>query len=125
VEVIKEVLNRYFTSWNEGFKSKNGDEIRNHMSQNFVGYWAHSSIHQPEPYFYNYDLNNVLEQMNNAKKSFETYSIAERNSGNEVIVLGKETNVINGKPYAAQCMFVWRKEDNQWKLLREYIELER
>jgi hypothetical protein len=39
--------------------------------------------------------------------------------------LGRETNVISGKPFAAQCMFIWRKEDKQWKLLREYIELER
>ena len=30
----------------------------------------------------------------------------------------------NGEPYSAQCMFVWRKENNEWKLLREYIELE-
>ena len=112
-------------AWNEGFKSKNGDNIRNFMSESFVGYWAHSNIKQPDPYFYSYDLNTTLEQMNNAEKSFEIYSITERKNGNELIVFGRETNMISGEAFAAQCMFIWRKEDNQWKLLREYIELER
>lgn len=95
------------------------------MSKSFVGYWAHSNIDQPDPYFYNYDLDSVLKQMDNAEKSFEAVSITKRRNGEEYLVLGRETNVINGEPYTAQCMFVWRKEDGNWKLLREYIELER
>jgi Domain of unknown function (DUF4440) len=125
LEKTQEIMSEYFKAWNEGFKSKNGDKIRNFMSKNFVGYWAHSNIDQPEPYFYNYDLNSVLKQMNDAEKSFEPYSITERKIGSEKIILGRETNVISGKPFNAQCMFIWRKEENQWKLLREYIELER
>lgn len=125
MEEIYEVLKEYFTSWNEGFKSKNEDGIRKFMSEQFVGYWAHSNILQPDPYYYNYDLHSVLEQMDNAEKSFEVFSITGRKNGEEIVVLGREINVISGVPYAAQCMFVWRKEENQWKLLREYIELER
>lgn len=122
---IREVLNSYFKTWNEGFVSKNGDGIREYMSEKFVGYWANSSIDKPDPYFYDYDLNNVLKQMDNAEKSFEIISITERKNGDECLILGKETNLINGKLFAAQCMFVWRKERNGWRLLREYIELER
>ena len=122
---IQEILNGYFKSWNEGFITKNGDGIRNYMSENFVGYWAHSNLDKPDQYDYNYDLNNVLKQYENAEKSFEPVSITERKNGDEFLVLGRETNTINGEPYPAQCMFVWRKEGNEWKLLREYIELER
>jgi hypothetical protein len=125
LNIIKEILNGYFIAWNEGFISKNGDGIRAYMSKSFVGYWAHSNIDKPEPYYYDYDLNSVLRQMDIAEKSFEVVSITERKNGEEYLILGRETNLINGKPFTAQCMFVWRKEDNEWKLLREYIELER
>ena len=125
MDITKEMLNGYFTAWNEGFISKNGDGIRDYMSKNFVGYWAHSNIDKPDPYYYNHDLESVLKEMDNAEKSFEAVSITERKNGNEILVLGRETNLINRKPYRAQCMFVWRKEENKWKLLREYIELER
>jgi hypothetical protein len=125
LDIINEILNSYFRAWNEGFISKNGEGIREYMSERFVGYWAHSNIDKPDPYFYDYDLNNVLRQMDNAEKSFEAVSITERKNGDEFLVLGRETNLINGEPYNAQCMFVWRKENKQWKLLREYIELER
>lgn len=125
MENIQDVLSDYFKSWNEGFTSKNGDQIRSYMSKKFVGYWAHSTIDNPDVYYYNYDLNNVLKQMDNAEKSFETVSITSRKNGSEFLVLGRETNLINGEPFTAQCMFVWRKEVNEWKLLREYIELER
>ena len=125
METIQNVLKDYFKSWNEGFISKNGDKIRSYMSEKFVGYWAHSNLEQPEVYYHNYDINEVLKQTDNAEKSFETVSITNRKNGLEFLVLGKETNLINGEPYTAQCMFVWRNEENKWKLLREYIELER
>ncbi|RFB11410.1 nuclear transport factor 2 family protein [Bacillus sp. HNG] len=125
MNTIEEVLNDYFIAWNKGFICKNGDGIRDCMSKSFIGYWAHSNIDNPEPYYYDYDLDSVLRQMDNAEKSFEIASITERKNGEEYLILGRETNTINGEPYSAQCMFVWRKEDNAWKLLREYIELER
>ncbi len=125
LDSIKELLNSYFRAWNDGFVIKSGDGIRDYMSKSFVGYWAHSNIEKPDPYYYNYDLNSVLRQMDNAEKSFETVSITKRKNGNEFLVLGRETNLIKGVPYYAQRMFVWRKESNEWKLLREYIELER
>ncbi|WP_233711651.1 DUF4440 domain-containing protein [Lederbergia citrisecunda] len=106
---IEKVLDEYFEAWNKGFISKSGDEIRDFMSKQFVGYWAHSGVVQPDPYYYGYDLNGVLKQMDQAEKSFEAVSITERKNGEECLVLGKETNVINGVPYTAQCMFVWRK----------------
>ncbi|ASK63949.1 DUF4440 domain-containing protein [Virgibacillus phasianinus] len=123
MDQIQGVLKDYFQAWNEGLTSKNGDGIRKYMSKKFVGYWANSEIDQPDPYYFDYDLNEVLKQMDHAEKSFEVASIIERK--NERLVVGRETNVINGKPFTAQCMFVWRKEDGEWKLLREYIELER
>ncbi|PLT27625.1 DUF4440 domain-containing protein [Peribacillus deserti] len=125
MEEIERVINDYFNSWNEGFVSKNGDGIRNFMSKDFTGYWSHSSLEKPDSYDYHYDLNEVLKKMDNAEKSFTILSAAERKNGDEFLVLGRETNVISGKPYFAQCMFVWTKENNQWKLRREYIELER
>ena len=125
MDLINELLNRYFKAWNDGFVSKKSDGIREYMSKRFVGYWAHSNIEQPEPYYYDYDLNSVLREMDHAEKSFEMVSITKRKNGNEYVVLGRETNLINGSPYYAQCMFVWRKESNEWKLLREYIELEK
>ncbi|MGM0844930.1 MAG: DUF4440 domain-containing protein [Bacillota bacterium] len=125
MDEIKKILNEYFQAWNKGFTSKNGDEIRNYMSKSFVGYWANSNIEKPDPYYYEYDLNSVLKQMDDAEKSFNDVSIIERKNGDEFLISGRETNLINGEPYTAQCMFVWRKEENEWKLLREYIELER
>lgn len=112
-------------TWNEGFISKSRDSIRSYMSKKFVGYWAHSNLDKPDVYYYTYDLNNVLKQMDKAEKSFEIVSITTRKNGFEFLVIGRETNLINGEPFTAQCMFVWRKEGNEWKLLREYIELER
>ncbi len=125
MKTVEEVINKYFQAWNEGFISKNGDGIRSFMSQNFVGYWAHSEITQPEPYFYSYDLNSVLSQIDDAEKTFEIYSVVERNNGSQKVVMGRETNVIGGRPFTAQCMFIWRLEGSEWKLLREYIELEK
>ncbi|KIL35038.1 hypothetical protein SD71_15350 [Cohnella kolymensis] len=122
---IQEVLEGYFKCWNEAFISKNGDEIRNFMSKNFVGYWAHSNIDKPEQYDYNYDINNVLKQYDDAEKSFEPVSITKRKDGEDFLVVGTETNKINNIPHTAKCMFVWRRESGEWKLLREYIELEK
>lgn len=125
MEIIKDILNNYFQAWNDGFISKNGDRIRDYMSKSFVGYWGHSNIDKPEPYYYDYDIDSVLGQIDNAEKSFEPFSITQRKNGTEYLVSGRETSLINGMNYTAQCMFIWRIEDNEWRLLREYIELER
>ncbi|WP_433748051.1 nuclear transport factor 2 family protein [Falsibacillus pallidus] len=122
---IQAVLDAYFESWNDGFISKNADGIKSFMSKKFVGYWAHSNIDQPEFYTYDYDINGVLNHVKNAKKSFTAHSITERKNGGQIIVTGRETSLISGETFAAQCMFIWEKEEDQWKLLREYIELER
>ncbi|RXJ04526.1 nuclear transport factor 2 family protein [Anaerobacillus alkaliphilus] len=125
MEQIKQVLKEYFEAWNKGFISKDGEGIRAFMSESLVGHWAHSNLEKPDNYYYDYDLHSVLVQMDDAEKSFETLSITERKNGYEYVILGRETNVIKGEPFRAQCMFVWRKEDAGWKLVREYIELER
>jgi hypothetical protein len=44
MEMIQDILNKYFIAWNEAFISKNGDKIKSFMSKNFIGYWAHSGI---------------------------------------------------------------------------------
>ncbi|WP_257350995.1 hypothetical protein [Pseudalkalibacillus decolorationis] len=72
---IQEVLNDYFKAWNKGFVSKNGDGIRAHMSEKFVGYWAHSSIEKPDPYYYDYDLSNVLSRWIMRKKRLNLFRL--------------------------------------------------
>ena len=119
------ILDTYFKSWNEGFISKNGGAIRQHMSEQFIGYWAHSNLEIPEVYHYDYDLDSVLASEEGAQKNFTATAVAERKDGSELIITGREQNIIKGQFFYAQCMFIWRKEDSRWKLLREYIELER
>lgn len=122
---INLVLDGYFKAWNDGFVSKNADAIRDYMSKAFSGFWANANLDSPEQYDYSYDLEGVLSQYNgDVEKSFEPITIVKRNNGQEYLVLGRETNMINGKPHPAQCMFVWRLEESEWKLVREYIELE-
>ncbi|MDP5274257.1 nuclear transport factor 2 family protein [Chengkuizengella axinellae] len=125
MEEIKEIIDDYFRTWNDAFVSQSEEGIRAYMSKSFIGHWAHSDLDIPMQYRYDYNIQNVLEQYGNAKKSFEPSAITERKDGKQLIVVGRETNMINEKPYRAQCMLIWQKEDNEWKLLREYIELER
>lgn len=122
---IEKLLEDYINSWNEGFISKNGDKIRRFMSLDFTGYWGHSGLEKPEEYGYNYDLDAVLVNEGDAHKSFDIMSVTERRNGEELVVFGRETNTINGQVFSAQCLFIWRKEEHGWRLLREYIELER
>ncbi|WP_246247626.1 nuclear transport factor 2 family protein [Piscibacillus halophilus] len=121
--MMEQVLNDYFNAWNQAFKSNDSGLIRSKMSEQFVGFWAHSSLEVPQQYDYHYDLDQVLKQYNQAdvEKSFEIESITKRT--NDVLVIGTETNKINGKPHPAKAIFIWRKENDDWKLLREYIEL--
>lgn len=121
--MIEQIVTEYFEAWNKALDTNNPDYIRQKMSKKFTGFWCHSALDVPQKYDYNYDLNAVLEQyLNmNAQKSFEIESITERT--NDMLVIGTETNTVNGIEYPAKAIFVWRQENNQWKLLREYIEL--
>lgn len=125
LEKLKKQLDAYFQGWNEGCKKQDGEIIRSFLSNDFVGYWAHSSILEPTPYFYSYDLQAVVEQMVGAKKTFTIYSMVPRKNETEWIVVGQEICQIQGQEHPAQCMLIWRNEQNEWKLLREYIELEK
>lgn len=125
MEHIKGVLKDYFKCWDKAFISKDGEKIKSYMSKDFKGYWAHSGLEEPDQYDYNYDLNGVLQQYDKAEKSFEPASISIRKNGEQFVVIGTETALINGEAFSATCMFVWRKEEDKWKLLREYIELEK
>jgi len=122
---IKEVLDAYFQAWNRGFQTKDPVELQGYMSKAFTGYWAHAGMEKTYEYGFDYDLAGVLGQYGQAEKNFETLSITERNHGDNYLVVGRERNVVDGSPATAMCMFVWRREDGQLKLLKEYIELER
>jgi hypothetical protein len=114
----------YYTSWNEGFKTKEDTKIRSFMSKSFVGYWAFSGIEKPEEYFFDYDIVSVLNQYNaDTKKDFEVLSKTERKNGENYLVFGTETSIIEGKPHQAKVMYVWGLENEEWKLQREYIEM--
>ncbi|MFC4408896.1 hypothetical protein ACFOZY_00460 [Chungangia koreensis] len=121
---IEEVLDAYFRAWNIGFDTKDPVELQGFMSKDFTGYWAHAGMTKTYDYDFNYDLAGVLGQYEQAEKNFEILSMVERNDDN-YLVMGREQNIVNGSPATAMCMFVWRREDGELKLLREYIELER
>lgn len=125
MEQLQNFLDTYFEAWNRAFHTKNGDEIRSLMSKDFIGYWAHSGLVKPDQYDYSYDLDGVVSQYEEAHKSFDIESYSTRKNGEEYVVLGTEKNVVNGEPHPAKCMFIIRKEQDGWKLLREYIELEK
>lgn len=121
---FRERLNAYYEAWHVGFASKDANQILDFMSKDFKGFWSNSILTNPEQYDYNYDIVSVLKSYSNPQKSFELITLSERKMGEEVIVLGTESTVINGDLHAAKCMYIWRKENGDWKLLREYIELE-
>jgi ketosteroid isomerase-like protein len=114
-----------FRAWDSAFITKDPSEIKSFMSVKFVGYWAHSGLESPEQYDFHYDLLSVLKQYQDATKKFVIESISSRKNGQEYIVMGSETAVISGAEYSAKCMLIWREENDEWKLVREYIELER
>ncbi len=112
-------------AWNDGFRSINGDKIRSLMSEIYKGYWAHSGLAEPDVYDYDYDLDGVLSQYKHAEKSFKMLTATLRQDGEEYVVMGTETNLVDGAPFPVKCMFIFTKEAGEWKLLRENIELER
>ncbi|WP_404451816.1 nuclear transport factor 2 family protein [Virgibacillus necropolis] len=121
---IENVIESYFESWNQGFKTKDDSEIRSYLSSDFMGYWSQAGMREPYSYGREIDLAASLKEMGNGIKEYQHFHLSERDGGNEVVTIGIETNIINNETHKAQSMFVWRKESNQWKLLREYIEIE-
>lgn len=124
MHAIESTIKSYYYSWNLGFKTKDDSEIRSYLSSDFVGYWSQSGMSEPFSYDNKLDLASSLKEMGNGKKSYKHFYISERNNGKEVITIGIESNIIDNKEHKAQSMLVWRKESGEWKLLREYIELE-
>ncbi|WP_367037381.1 hypothetical protein [Rossellomorea marisflavi] len=121
---VIQVVEDYFVEWSKGYASKRSEGIRAFFSKSFTGYWAKAGLESIEPYGHNYGLDDVLRQIDRGEKQFHLTSLVERGGG-EVLLTGRETNMIQGKAYSAQCLLVWRLEDDGWKLLREHIELER
>ncbi|GGA89735.1 DUF4440 domain-containing protein [Ornithinibacillus halotolerans] len=125
MRLIEEILKEYYQSWNDGFKTKDDSKIRSFMSSSFTGYWAFSDIEKPEVYDYHYDIINVLNQYDgNTIKEFNVISKIERKEGKNFLIIGTETSKITGAIHSAKCMYVWRLENDKWKLVREYIEME-
>lgn len=119
------VLSDYYSAWNEGFKSKDSNRIKEFMSKDFTGYWAFSGITKPEVYDYHYDISSVLDQYDeNTYKEYEILSITKRNNEENYLIFGTETSTISGQPHHAKCMYVCAIENGDWKLIREYIEME-
>lgn len=122
---FEEVLRDYYLAWNVGFKTKDPTKILTFMSKDFTGYWAFSGITKPEIYDYHYDITSVLNQYNEKTyKEFEIISTTLRNNEVNYLVFGTETSMISGQPHHAKCMYVWAVENGEWKLIREYIEME-
>ncbi|MFS0673433.1 DUF4440 domain-containing protein [Ornithinibacillus sp. 179-J 7C1 HS] len=125
MRTFEHTLSNYYDSWNEGFVTKDASKIRSYMSEKFVGIFGYSSIEVPEEYHYNYDIKSILKQYNEkTRKEFEIITSMERKNGENYVVLGLETSFIDGNPHRAQCMYVWGLEEGEWKLLREFIEIE-
>ena len=119
------VLTDYYNAWNEGFRTKDATRIREFMSKSFTGYWAFSGIATPEVYDYHYDIVSVLNQYDESTyKEFDVISTTRRKNGENYLVFGTETSMISGNPHHAKCMYVWGMENGDWKLIREYIEME-
>jgi hypothetical protein len=125
MKTLEKTITDYYTSWNEGFTTKDDQQIRSYMAESFVGIFGYSSIESPEKYDYHYDIVSVLNQyQEDTRKEFDIKLTTERKNGENYIITGTETSYINGEPHLAQCMYVWGLEGTEWKLLREYIEIE-
>ncbi|WP_096271873.1 DUF4440 domain-containing protein [Paucisalibacillus globulus] len=122
---IEEVLTEYYNSWTDGFKTKTDVEIKYFMSKKFTGYWAFSGIEKPEEYDYDYDIVSVLEQYDEfTHKEFEVLSTTIRKNGKNYLIFGTESSTIQGQTHRAKCLYTWELESGEWKLVREYIEME-
>ena len=117
-------LHQYVEKWNEGFQTFDAAPIKAFYHDEFVGYWGNSKLVVPDQYDKHYDLEQTLRGMPGAVKEFNILHSAKR-ADNEVAVIGTWTAHFDGQNYPSQCIYIWRHTESGWKLLREYIELER
>ena len=120
----EQALNEYFAKWNEGFINFEPAPIKDFYHDEFIGFWGNSQLTVPEQYSKDYDLEVVLRSMPGAVKKFNTLHYSERGE-NEIAIIGIEIALFEGNHYPAQTMYIWRNTENGWKIMREYIELER
>lgn len=120
----QEQFNLYFSKWNEGFKTFDAAPIKMFYHEDFVGYWGNSKLTIPDQYDRNYNVEEVLQGMPGAIKTFTTLHSSHR-AEDEVSVLGILTASYEGQEYPSHCLYILRKTNNHWKILREYIEIDR
>ena len=120
----EQALNEYFAKWNEGFITFDPVPIKDFYHEEFLGFWGNSQLTVPEQYGKDYDLEVILRDMQGAVKTFKTLHYSERGK-NEIAVIGIEVALFEGNQYPAQTMYIWRNTETGWKIMREYIELER
>ncbi len=120
----QEAFNLYFSKWNEGFITFNAAPIRTFYHDEFVGFWGNSQLTIPDHYDRYYNVEDVLRGMPGAVKTFSTLHFTNR-SENEVSILGILTATYEGQDYPSNCLYILRNTDNGWKILREYIEIDR
>ena len=120
----KLALDLYFSKWNEGFKTFDAAPIKTFYHDDFIGFWGNSQLTVPDQYGRDYDVEQVLRGMPGAVKTF-TPLHSSRRSDNEVAVIGVLSAAYEGNHYPSQCLYILRNTDDGWKILREYIELER
>lgn len=117
-------LDMYFSRWNEGFQTFDVAPIKAFYHEDFNGFWGNSQLLIPDQYGKDYDVEEVLRGMPGAVKMFTPLHFSNR-AENEVAVIGVLTATFEGKKYPSQCLYILRHTAGGWKILREYIELER
>lgn len=123
-EQWKQDLDMYFSKWNEGFQTFDAAPIKAFYHDDFVGFWGHSQLLVPDQYGREYDVEEVLRGMPGAIKTFTPLHHSPR-AENEIAVIGVLSAAFEGKEYPSQCIYILRNTNKGWKILREYIELER
>jgi len=123
-EQWKKDLTQYFSEWNKGFQTFNATAIKRFYHNDFIGFWGNSKLNIPDQYGKDYDIEEVLRDMPGAIKTFAPLHYSHR-SDNEVAVIGVLSAEYEGNHYPSQCLYILRNTDDGWKILREYIELER
>lgn len=112
------------SKWNEGFQTLDASPIKSFYHDDFIGFWGNSQLTVPDQYRKDYDVEEVLLSMPGAIKTFTALHFSNR-SENEVAVIGVLSAEYKGNHYPSQCLYILRKMNDGWKILREYIELER
>ena len=124
IEQWKQDMDTYFGKWNEGFQTFDATPIKAFYHEDFIGFWGNSQLNVPDQYGRDYDVEAVLRDMPGAVKTFTPLHFSRRTE-NEVAVIGILSASFKGKEYPSQCLYILRHTEDGWKILREYIELER